>query len=287
MGGIRVLVILASTVAILAAGVAASAAEQPDAATSVAPAEAAPAPSPPTWLLTVPTADVLPEGDYVLGVIQGGALPFHADIGALWRNLQIGVHGLKLQILQEGAPWAGIAVGATFGYYPAGLYVVGSKQLSDVRLHLGARFLPFTFSSDMPAAGATASPTPSGEDHAENSTPTANNDGTDDTFEVFAAAEKHLVQGRVRGILEVGDTLNGGFRFEVSPTWVFDVGMRVGLPERVRRSIGNKGTAYAFTSRDATAYLAFSYLSNWKLMGPPKEVPRVEADSTDGPSTGD
>ena len=207
--------------------------------------------SPATWLMTIPTADVMSDGDYALGVIQGGAIPFHGDIGALWDGLQVGVHGVKLRMLEEGKPWAGLAVGATFGYYPSGVYLVGSKRVGDLRLHLGTRFLPFTFSND---------------------TDDMNADSVDDTFEVFGGVEKSLAENRVRAMLEVSDTLGGGVRFDVSPRWNFDVGVRVGLPERIRKAIGDKGEAYAFTSKDATAYVAFTFLSNWRELGPPEEI---------------
>lgn len=219
----------------------------------------------PTWLMTVPTADALPAGDYVVGIVQGGTLPFHADVGALWKNLQVGIHGVKLQILQESQPWAGLAVGATFGYYPGGMYVVGSKRVSGMRVHLGARVLPFTFSEKETMTTDTAS-----GDTMEAPSDSLAND-INDTFEIFAGIEKPMVDNRVRLLMEVGDTLNGGFRMNVSPSWVFDVGVRVGLPERLRRNIGKEGEAYAYTSRDATAYVGFSFLSNLKKMGPPKE----------------
>jgi len=231
----------------------------------------------PSWMLTLPTADVLPQGDYVIGVAQGGTIPFHGDVGALWKDLEIGLHGAKLRIMREGSPWAAVAVGATFGYYPSGIYVVGSKTLRSMRLHVGARFLPFDFADDendsMSAATEVAS-TDDGSSHSSSeATASGSNDGFLDTLEAFAGLEKEMVPGRIRLLLEVGSTLNGGFRFNVSPAWTFDVGARVGLPERIRRSIGNKGDAYAFTSRDATAYLGISYSSNWKLMGPPREDP--------------
>jgi hypothetical protein len=152
--------------------------------------------------------------------------------------------------------------------------------LKDLRLHVGARFLPFDFAEDAtddtmttatPAAVATDSMTATADP----------GDSFMDTFELFGAIEKAMVGGRVRMMLEVGNTLNGGFRFDVSPSWNFDVGARVGLPERIRRSIGRKGEAFAFTSRDATAYLAFTYLSNWNLMGPPMEIPSIEPDASE------
>ena len=228
----------------------------------------------PTWLMTVPTADALPAGDYVVGVVQGGTLPFNADVGALWKNLQVGIHGVKLQLLRENQPWAGLAVGATFGYYPSGLYVVGSKRLSGMRVHLGARVLPFTFSEDTRMRNTTAS-----GDGMEAPAQTSDNPINDfnETFEIFAGVEKPMVENRVRLLMEVSNTLNAGFRLDVTPSWVFDVGVRVGLPERLRRSIGKEGEAFAYTSRDATAYIGFSFLSNLKRMGPPKEL--VEAPS--------
>jgi len=228
-----------------------------------------------TWLMTIPTADTLPQGDYVLGIIQGGTIPFQADVGALWKHLQVGVRGVKLGILEEGKPWAAIALGATFGFYPSGIYVVGSKRVQNLRLHLGARFLPFDFADDTTSDTMNATASPSTDSMG---TTSDSGDSFMDTFELFGGIEKEMVEGRVRLMLEVGNTLNGGFRFDVSPSWNFDVGVRVGLPERIRRTIGKKGEAFAFTSRDATAYLAFTYLSNWRLMGPPKEIPDIESD---------
>ncbi len=199
-------------------------------------------PSSPTWLLTVPTAETLGEGKYNLGLIQGGTIPFHADVGGLSDNLEVGIHGVKLKMLSEGSPWASIAIGATFGYYPAGAYLVGTKTLHNLRIHLGARFLPFTFKDE--------------DKDAER------------PVIVFGGIDKEIPNiENARLMLEVGDTLNGGVRFSLLDNMLVDVGVRVGLPERYKFSIGKSGSAIGYTSKDTTAYLAINFLSTFKKEG--------------------
>ena len=199
-------------------------------------------PSSPTWLLTVPTAETLGEGKYNLGLIQGGTIPFHADVGGLSDNLEVGIHGVKLKMLSEGSPWASIAIGATFGYYPAGAYLVGTKTLHNLRIHLGARFLPFTFKDE--------------DKDAER------------PVIVFGGIDKEIPNiENARLMLDVGDTLNGGVRFSLLDNMLVDVGVRVGLPERYKFSIGKSGSAIGYTSKDTTAYLAINFLSTFKKEG--------------------
>jgi len=204
--------------------------------------ETSTAPSEPTWLLTVPTAETLREGKYNLGLIQGGTIPFHADVGGLYDNLEVGIHGVKLKILSEGSPWASVAIGATFGYYPAGAYLVGTKTLHNLRAHLGARFLPFTFK----------------DEDKESERPVV----------VFGGIDKNIPKiENARLMLEVGDTLNGGVRFSLLDNLLVDVGVRVGLPEKYKFSIGKSGSAVGYTSKDTTAYLAINFLSALKKEG--------------------
>lgn len=206
-----------------------------DEVTSTAPAE-------PTWLLTVPTAETLREGRYNLGLIQGGSLPFHADVGGLYDNLEVGIHGVKLKLLNEGSPWAAVAIGATFGYYPAGAYLVGTKTLHNLRAHLGARFLPFTFKDE--------------DKDAER------------PVIVFGGIDKEIPKvENARLMLEIGDTLNGGVRFSLRENFLVDVGVRVGLPEKYKFSIGKSGSAIGYTSKDTTAYLAINFLSTFQKEG--------------------
>ncbi len=214
----------------------------------------------PTWLLTIPTAETLGKGKYNLGLVQGGTIPFHADIGGLYDNLEVGIHGVKLKILNEGSPWASVAIGATFGYYPAGAYVVGTKTLHNLRAHLGARFLPFRFSED-------DSSTNNGD--MEGMGDSGNNSiGDDRPVIVFGGIEKTIPQlNNARLMLEIGDSVNGGVRFFLTSYLQVDVGVRVGLPEKLERKLGKRGTIIGYTSEGTTAYLAINFLSALKKEG--------------------
>jgi hypothetical protein len=213
----------------------------------------------PTWLLTIPTADTLADGQYELGLIQGGTIPFHADLGGVWDNLEVGIHGVKLRLLKEGSPWASFAVGATFGYYPAGAYVVGSKTLAGLRAHLGARFFPFEFGGDN-----TSGDTMSSAD-TMNSDGSSSNTGDDRPVIVFGGIEKTIPKlNNARMLLEVGDSLAGGVRFALTSAIQVDVGVRAALPEKWERSLGKRGSVVSYASRETTAYLGISFSSDFK-----------------------
>lgn len=212
----------------------------------------------PTWLMTIPTADTLGNGQYNLGLIQGGTIPFHADIGGLYDNLEIGIHGIKFRLLKEGSPWVSFSLGATFGYYPAGAYIVGSKHLRDLRVHLGTRFLPFKFSE-------SNSSTDSGDADMEDMNSGNNSIGDDRPVIIFGGIEKTIPKlNDARLMLEVGDSVNGGIRFSLTSYLQVDVGVRVGLPEKLERKLGKRGTIVGYTSKDTTAYLGISYTSEFK-----------------------
>ncbi|HIE30117.1 TPA: hypothetical protein EYP66_22865 [Candidatus Poribacteria bacterium] len=210
----------------------------------------------PTWLMTIPTADTLGDGWYNLGLIQGGTIPFHADIGGLYDNLEVGIHGVKLRLLREGSPWASFSIGATFGYYPAGAYIVGSKHLRNLRVHLGSRFLPFKFNENNSNMDSGDMTDMSGGD---------NSIGDDRPVILFGGIEKTIPNlNDARLMLEVGDSVNGGVRFFLTSYLQVDVGVRVGLPERLERKLGKRGTIIGYTSKDTTAYLGISYTSEFK-----------------------
>jgi hypothetical protein len=205
--------------------------------------------------MTIPTADTLGNSQYNLGLIQGGTIPFHADIGGLYDNLEVGIHGVKFRLLKEGSPWASFAIGATFGYYPAGAYIVGSKHLRNLRLHLGSRFLPFKFSDDNSnVAGGDMTDMSSGN----------NGIGDDRPVILFGGIEKTIPSlNEARLMLEVGDSVNGGVRFFLTSDLQVDVGVRVGLPEKLERQLGKRGSIISYTSKDTTAYLGVSYISEF------------------------
>ncbi len=212
----------------------------------------------PTWLLTIPTADTLADGQYELGLIQGGTIPFHADLGGVWDNLEVGIHGVKLRVLKEGSPWASFAVGATFGYYPAGAYVVGSKTLAGLRAHLGARFFPFEFGN------SNSSDTMSSND-SMNASGSSSSTGDDRPVIVFGGIEKAIPKlNNARLLLEVGDSLAGGVRFALTSAIQVDVGVRAALPEKLERSLGKRGSVISYASRETTAYLGISFSSDFK-----------------------
>jgi len=219
-----------------------------------------------TWLMTIPTADTLRDGRYNLGLIQGGTIPFHADVGGLWDNLEVGIHGVKLRLLKEGSPWASIAVGATFGYYPSGAYIVGSKSLKDFRAHLGARFLTFKFkenqeisSNDNMTAGSSGGGMSNSDDDDES------------PVIIFGGIGKTIPKlDNALLMLEAGDSLNGGVRFFLTSYLQVDVGARVAWPERIRNKLG-KSLSYNIVSRDTTAYLALNYSSEFKFKGGEKD----------------
>jgi len=217
----------------------------------------------PTWLMTIPTADTLGDGRYNLGLIQGGTIPFHADIGGLYNNLEIGIHGVKLRLLKEGSPWASFSIGATFGYYPAGAYIVGSKHIRNLRVHLGARFLPFKFSETNTSPALERS---EGMDSGDADMDGGNNSiGDDRPVIIFGGIEKTIPNlNDARLMLEIGDSVNGGVRFLLTSYLYVDVGVRVGLPEKLERKLGKRGTIIGYTSKDTTAYLGISYTSDFK-----------------------
>ena len=208
----------------------------------------------PTWLMTIPTADTLGDGRYNLGLIQGGTIPFHADIGGLYNNLEIGIHGVKLRLLKEGSPWASFSIGATFGYYPAGAYIVGSKYIRNLRVHIGTRFLPFKFSE-----------TDSSMDSGDADMNSGNSSiGDDRPVIIFGGIEKTIPNlNDARLMLEIGDSVNGGVRFFLTSYLHVDVGVRVGLPEKLERKLGKRGTIIGYTSKDTTAYLGINYTSDF------------------------
>jgi len=224
-----------------------------------------------TWLMTIPTADTLRDGRYNLGLIQGGTIPFHADVGGLWDNLEVGIHGVKLRLLKEGSPWASIAVGATFGYYPSGAYIVGSKNLKDFRAHLGARFLTFKFKNskeEMSSNSGNMNSSSSGDGMSDSS----NSDEDDESpVIIFGGISKTIPKlDNALLMLEAGDSLNGGVRFFLTSYLQVDVGVRVAWPERIRNKLG-KSFSYNIVSRDTTAYLALNYSSEFKFKGGEKD----------------
>lgn len=207
----------------------------------------------PSWLLTIPTAETMERKDYNLGLVQGGTIPFHADIAELWDHLELGIHGVKYQLLNEKDAWISFAAGATFGFYPSGAYLVGSKSLDKLRAHLGIRFLPFDKAQDQAAQAQNM-------DMAGNMT--GGHSGSHDTqpLLVFMGIDRQ-VHEKIILMLEVADALNGGFRFNLHPSWRIDVGVRVGFPERFKTSLGKRSYAIGYTSEGVQPYLGVIYSS--------------------------
>jgi hypothetical protein len=210
-------------------------------------------------------------------LIQGGTIPFHADVGGLWDNLEVGIHGVKLRFLKEGSPWASVAVGATFGYYPSGAYIVGSKSLKDFRAHLGARFLTFKFkeneeisSNDNMNSGSNGGGMSTSSGSSGNGMSTSDEDDESPVI-VFGGIDKTIPKlDNALLMLEAGDSLNGGVRFFLTSYLQVDVGVRVAWPERIRNKLG-KSLAYNIVSEDTTAYLALNYSSEFKFKGGEKD----------------
>ncbi len=201
-----------------------------------------------SWLLTIPTAETIARTNYNLGLIQGGTIPFHADIGELWDNLELGIHGIKYQILHEKDAWVSLAAGATFGFYPSGAYLVGSKSLNKFRAHLGVRFLPFD----------------KAQDQAQDMDTNAAHDGSQETqpLRLFFGIDQR-VQEKITLMLEVADALNGGLRFNINPSWKIDIGVRVGFPERFKVKLGKRSYAIGYTSEGVQPYLGLIYTSTF------------------------
>jgi hypothetical protein len=213
-----------------------------------------------SWLLTIPTAETIARKNYTLGLVQGGTIPFHADIGELWDNLELGIHGVKYQLLHEKDSWISLAGGATFGFYPSGVYVVGSKSLNKFRAHLGVRFLPFDRAQDQ---------SDNGDDMADGNDTMDGDNGNSNTqpLRLFFGIDRQ-VQEKITLMLEVADAVNGGLRFGVHPGWQIDVGVRVGFPERFKVKLGERSYAIGYTSEGVQPYLGLIYSSTFAL---PKE----------------
>lgn len=209
-----------------------------------------------SWLLTIPTAETISRKNYNIGLIQGGTIPFHADIGELWDNLELGIHGIKYQLLREKNAWVSLAAGATFGFYPSGVYLVGSKSLKDFRAHLGVRFLPFDKAQDqaqnMDMAGGQDMDMAGGHGGSHDTQP----------LRLFFGIDRR-VQEKITLMLEVADALNGGLRFDVHPSWKIDIGVRVGFPERFKVKLGKRSYAIGYTSEGVQPYLGLIYTSTF------------------------
>jgi hypothetical protein len=206
----------------------------------------------PSWLLTIPTAETMERKDYNLGLVQGGTIPFHADIAELWDHLELGIHGIKYQLLREKDAWISFAAGATFGFYPSGAYLVGSKSLNKLRAHLGVRFLPFDKDQDQ-----TQDMTSDGNNMSAGNGVSHNND---QPLKIFLGIDRQ-VHEKITLMLEVADALNGGLRFNPHPSWKIDVGVRVGFPERFKTSLGKRSYAIGYTSEGVQPYLGVIYSS--------------------------
>ncbi len=92
----------------------------------------------PTWLLSVPTANVLPKNTLSAGII-------YLDL-SITEELEIGVHGIKYQLSKdfEGGK---LSLGASFvyGLYP---YAVWTKKIEPGELTIGINPFPyFVFAS--------------------------------------------------------------------------------------------------------------------------------------------
>lgn len=87
----------------------------------------------PTWLLSVPTANILPKNTLSAGVI-------YFDL-SITEDLEIGVHGIKCQLAKdfEGGK---LALGASFvfGLYP---YAVWTKTMAFGELSIGINPFPY------------------------------------------------------------------------------------------------------------------------------------------------
>ena len=89
--------------------------------------------------------------------------------------------------------------------------------------------------------------------------------GDDRPVIVFGGIEKTIPNlNDARLMLEIGDSVNGGVRFFLTSYLQVDVGVRVGLPEKLERKLGKRGSIISYTSKDTTAYLGISYISDFK-----------------------
>ncbi len=87
----------------------------------------------PTWLLSVPTANVLPKNTVSAGII-------YLDLG-IADDLEIGVHGIKYQFSKD-FQGGKLALGASFvfGLYP---YAVWTRKMDFGELSLGVNPFPY------------------------------------------------------------------------------------------------------------------------------------------------
>ena len=88
----------------------------------------------PTWLLTVPTADLLPTDRMTAGLL-------HLDLG-ITPNLEAGLHGIKYSFPQQDGSELGFGVSLVSGLYP---YAVLTHDYNFGRLTLGVSAFPYFF----------------------------------------------------------------------------------------------------------------------------------------------
>ncbi len=86
----------------------------------------------PTWLLTVPTAEVLPKDQLNIGIM-------HLDLG-ISGNIEAGLHGLKYSISNPDGSKLAFGASLFSGLYP---YAVYTNNYDFGRLSLGLTIFPY------------------------------------------------------------------------------------------------------------------------------------------------
>lgn len=86
----------------------------------------------PSWLLSIPTAEVIAPKEANVGFI-------HLDFGVI-PGLELGIHGVKYQWQKESLDKPALAVGGSLFDGP---FVIISRNLKEWRGHLGLKLLPY------------------------------------------------------------------------------------------------------------------------------------------------
>ena len=96
----------------------------------------------PTWLLSIPTAEVIPPPEVNVGFL-------HLDFGVT-PGLELGIHGVKYQWQKESLDRPSLAVGFSLIDGP---FIMVSRRLKDWRGHLGFKLLPYYLMAGIESSG--------------------------------------------------------------------------------------------------------------------------------------
>jgi hypothetical protein len=86
----------------------------------------------PSWLITVPSAEVLAKDELNVGLV-------YLDLG-IAKNIELGLHGIKYSMKNPDSSWTAFGVSLSAGIYPYGVY---TKKYDFGKLSLGVKPFPY------------------------------------------------------------------------------------------------------------------------------------------------